>query len=67
MDLCEVWTYLLWKVREIKIYFFNNFGGVLLIDLGYVGLNIFSCLVCMMEVKKNNIRFKFFKFLFYFL
>lgn len=49
MDLCEVWTHSLWKVREIKIQFFDNFGGVLSIDLGHAGLNTFSCLVCMME------------------
>lgn len=47
MDLCEVWTHSLWKVRDIKIQFFNNFGGVLSIDLGHAGLNTFSCLVCM--------------------
>lgn len=61
MDLCEVWTHSLWKVREIKIQFFDNFGGVLSIDLGHAGLNTFSCLVCMMEAKKKNIRLKFLK------
>lgn len=34
MDLCEVWTHSLWKVRDIKIQFFDNFGGVLSIDFG---------------------------------
>lgn len=53
MDLCEVWTHSLWKVRDIKIQFFDNFGGVLSIDLGHAGLNTFSCLVCMMEAKKK--------------
>lgn len=61
MDLCEVWTHSLWKVRDIKIQFFDNFGGVLSIDLGHAGLNTFSCLECMMEAKKNNIRLKFLK------
>lgn len=63
MDLCEVWTHSLWKVREIKIQFFDNFGGVLSIDLGHAGLNTFSCLVCMMEAPppQKNIRLKFLK------
>lgn len=53
MDLCEVWTHSLWKVRVIKIQFFNNFEGVLSIDLEHAGLNTFNCLVCMMEAKKD--------------
>lgn len=60
MDLCEVWTHSLWKVRVIKIQFFNNFEGVLSIDLEHAGLNTFNCLVFMMEAKKD-IRHKFLK------